>query len=57
MNGTVAKRSIAAFNKVAMRALPKRFFTPDEYLDLEVRAEYKSQYVGGEIFAMAGAQP
>ena len=40
-----------------MSALPKRFFTPDEYLDLEVKAEYKSQYVGGEIFAMAGAQP
>ena len=40
-----------------MSALPKRFFTPDEYLDLEVKAEYKSQYVGGEIFAMAGTQP
>ena len=39
-----------------MSALPKRFFTPDEYLDLEVKAPYKSQYVGGEIFAMAGTQ-
>ena len=40
-----------------MSVLPKRFFTPDEYLDLEVKAPYKSQYVGGEIFAMAGTHP
>ena len=40
-----------------MTALPKRYFTPEEYLILEDRAEYKSQYVDGEIFAMAGAEP
>ncbi len=40
-----------------MSALPKRFFTPDEYLELEYKAEYKSQYFAGEIFAMAGVQP
>ncbi len=40
-----------------MSALPKRFFTPQEYLALEEKAEYKSQYVAGEIFAMAGAEP
>ena len=40
-----------------MSALPKRFFTPEEYLTLEVAADYRSQYVDGEIFAMAGAQP
>ncbi len=40
-----------------MSALPKRLFTPKEYLTLEVAAEYKSQYVAGEIYAMAGAEP
>ena len=51
-----------------MGALPKRYFTPEEYLLLESRATYKSQYVAGEIFpmgedtsakvsAMGGAQP
>ena len=40
-----------------MTALPKRFFTPEEYLLLEDQADYKSQYVDGEIFAMAGAEP
>jgi Uma2 family endonuclease len=40
-----------------MTALPKRYFTPEEYLELELKADYRSQYVGGEIFAMAGAQP
>ena len=39
-----------------MFALPRRYFTPEEYLILEDQAEYKSQYVDGEIFSMAGAQ-
>ena len=39
-----------------MSALPKRFFTPEEYVELENKAAYKSQYIAGEIFAMAGTQ-
>ena len=56
------------YNRNIMGALPKRYFTPEEYLLLESRATYKSQYVAGEIFpmgedtstkvsAMGGAQP
>jgi len=33
----------------------KLFYTPDEYLNLEDRAEFKSEYYQGEIFSMAGA--
>jgi Uma2 family endonuclease len=36
-------------------ALPKHYFSPEEYLALERAAEYKSEYLDGQIFAMAGA--
>ena len=35
-----------------MSALPKRYFTPEEYLLLEERSPYKSQWIDGEIFPM-----
>ena len=38
-----------------MSTLPKTFHTPQEYLELERKAEYKSEYYNGEIFAMSGA--
>lgn len=34
----------------------KSFLTPAEYLEIERKAEYKSEYFNGEMFAMAGAQ-
>ncbi len=40
-----------------MSALPQHRFTPEEYLQLEEAATHKSQYVDGEIFAMAGGEP
>ncbi len=38
-----------------MASHPKRFFTPREYLALEKDAQYRSEYVNGEIFTMTGA--
>ncbi len=39
-----------------MTALLKRKkYTPEEYLALEEKAKYKSEYVNGCIFKMAGA--
>lgn len=38
-----------------MSTQPKRYITPEEYLEIERKAEFKSQYFRGEMFAMAGA--
>ena len=35
----------------------KNYYTPQEYLWLEKRANYKSEYLEGEIYAMAGGSP
>jgi Uma2 family endonuclease len=38
-----------------MSTQPKSFLTPEEYLEIERKAEFKSEYYKGEMFAMAGA--
>src|SRR5439155_18026148 len=38
-----------------MSTAPTRRISPQEYLAQERRAEFKSEYLRGEIFAMAGA--
>src|SRR5690349_16896757 len=38
-----------------MASHPEHFYTPEEYLALERKADYKSEYYAGEIFAMSGA--
>ena len=39
-----------------MSATPKTKLTPEEYLKIERKAEFRSEYFGGEIFAMSGAR-
>ena len=38
-----------------MSTQPKAFLTPEQYLEIERKAEFKSEYYKGEMFAMAGA--
>jgi Uma2 family endonuclease len=40
-----------------MTTNPAVRLTPEEYLRLERAAEWKSEYIDGEMFAMAGASP
>lgn len=42
---------------MAVPSQPKSYLTPEQYLDLERAAAYKSEYFRGEVFAMAGASP
>lgn len=39
-----------------MSTQPKTFLTPEQYLEIERKAEFKSEYFNGEMFAMAGAR-
>jgi Uma2 family endonuclease len=39
-----------------MATQPKSFLTPEQYLEIERKAEFKSEYFQGEMFAMAGAR-
>lgn len=37
-----------------MSALPRKRYTPGEYLELERQSEIKHEYINGEIYAMSG---
>jgi Uma2 family endonuclease len=39
-----------------MASNPKTFLTPEQYLELEHKAEIRSEYFQGEVFAISGAQ-
>jgi Uma2 family endonuclease len=34
--------------------IPTRYYTPEEYLELEEKAEYKHEYRNGKIIPMTG---
>lgn len=40
-----------------MSAIPKKRLTPAQYLEIEGKAEFKSEFYNGEMFAMPGATP
>ena len=39
-----------------MATHPKTFLRPEQYLEIERKAEFKSEYYQGEMFLMAGAK-
>ena len=39
-----------------MATHPKTYLTPEQYLEIERKAEFKSEYFQGEMFAMGGAR-
>lgn len=39
-----------------MSTQPKTYLTPEQYLEIERKAEFKSEYWNGEMFAMSGAK-
>ncbi len=40
-----------------MQAPPLTYYSPEEYLELETAAEYRSEYLNGQIIPMAGGKP
>lgn len=42
---------------MVMQAQEKRYYTPEEYLELEVTSEERHEFVDGEITPMTGGTP
>lgn len=40
-----------------MQAKERQYYTPEEYLELETAAEYRSEYIDSQIIPMAGGLP
>jgi Uma2 family endonuclease len=45
------------FREIAMASVPNYYLTPEEYLALERKAEFKSEYIDGVVYALAGGSP
>src|SRR2546430_185269 len=53
---TAADGVVTWSQRLTMSSQPKTFLTPEQYLEIERAAGYKSEYFQGEMFAMAGAK-
>src|SRR3978361_66511 len=53
--GHQAGRLLTWSSGTLVSAQPKPFLTPEQYLETERKAEFRSEYDEGEMFAMAGA--
>jgi Uma2 family endonuclease len=42
---------------MVMQAEEKRYYKPDEYLELEVVSDDRHEYINGEIVLMTGGTP
>ncbi|MDJ0531243.1 MAG: Uma2 family endonuclease [Xenococcaceae cyanobacterium MO_207.B15] len=42
---------------MTMQVTTKTYYSPEEYLELETKAEYRSEYHDGQIIPMAGGKP
>ena len=55
LEGVVMQTELVSSECPPMSAVPKPKLTAGEYLEIERRAEFKSEFYNGEMFAMAGA--
>ena len=55
MRGVAGAGRATVGSRGPMATHPKTYLTPEQYLEIERKAEVRSEYFQGEIFAMAGA--
>jgi Uma2 family endonuclease len=57
MVGLIAGQVTFQAERLNMSTQVIKRYSPEEYLELERKAEYKSEFLNGQIYAMAGASP
>jgi Uma2 family endonuclease len=49
------ERNLPDSGAPTLASKPERWITPEEYLEADRKAEFKSEYLDGQVFAMSGA--